>query len=213
MDARMFRLNPAALSLTLLLGACGGTVNRGVESVHQPVVQRTDYAMDVTTGYAGALAPGERERLDAWFDAIALGFGDRVAIADPSGTDGGRQAVSGLLGRRGMMLADTAPGTAGSPPAGMIRIIVSRAAASVPGCPDWSRAPSPDFAGNTPSNYGCAINGALARMIANPHDLIEGREAGRPADGFTSSKAIRAYRAAPPTGAQGIKSETTRGAQ
>ncbi|MGN6620411.1 MAG: pilus assembly protein CpaD, partial [Sphingomonas sp.] len=46
----------AMLAPTLLLAGCGGTVNRGLESVHQPVVSRSDYAFDVNTGGDG-LAP------------------------------------------------------------------------------------------------------------------------------------------------------------
>ena len=38
----------SAIGLALMLAACaGGTENRGLESVHQPVVQRTDYVIDL----------------------------------------------------------------------------------------------------------------------------------------------------------------------
>ena len=43
-----------ALSLGLAVAGCGGMPgNRTIESIHQPVVQRIDYTLDVTTGPGG----------------------------------------------------------------------------------------------------------------------------------------------------------------
>lgn len=195
------------IGLALTLAACG-TVNRGVESVHQPIVQRTDYVIDLASS-GDQLAPGERERLDGWFRSIELSYGDRVAVDDPSGAWGVRRDVDTLLSRRGMATVGTAPVTAGALPGGSVRVVVSRATASVPGCPDWSRPASPDFVGSTMSNYGCANNAALAAMVADPMDLIEGRDGGTAIDPATSGKAIRVYRDAAPTGTRGLKAETT----
>lgn len=193
------------IGIALTLAACG-TVNRGVESIHQPVVQRTDYVVDVASDGAG-LMPGEQERLDGWFRSIGLAYGDRVAIDGPAGATGGD--VAELLARRGMAIYGAAPITAGAMAPGSVRVVVSRSAATVPGCPDWSRPASPEFVGSTMSNYGCANNAALAAMIADPMDLIQGRDVDSPIDPAVSSKAIDAYRAAPPTGARGMKVEST----
>ena len=192
-------------ALALALAGCG-TVNRGMESVHQPVVQRTDYVIDLASAGVG-LAPGEQERLDGWFRSIGLSYGDRVAIDDPSGSAGGD--VAELLARRGMSIYGAAPVTAGRVGDGSVRVVVSRAAATVPGCPDWSRPSAPDFVGSTMSNYGCANNAALAAMVADPLDLISGRDPGTAVDPAVATKAIDAFRAARPTGAQGIKTEST----
>ncbi|NNM76813.1 pilus assembly protein CpaD [Sphingomonas sp. ID1715] len=193
------------IALPLALAACG-TVNRGMESVHQPIVQRTDYVIDLATAGDG-LALGEQERLDGWFRSIGLAYGDRVAIDGPAGT--ARGDVAELLARRGMSVSGTAPVTAGQITPGSVRVIVSRSSASVPGCPDWSRPSAPDFVGSTMSNYGCANNAALAAMVADPMDLIRGRDDGIAVDPAVSSKAIDAYRTAPPTGTRGIKAEST----
>lgn len=205
----------SAIGLALMLAACaGGTENRGLESVHQPIVQRTDYVIDLAAGgYGSALASGERERLDGWFNSIGLAYGDRVAIDDPSGAQAGRDDVVALLSRRGMMISNAAPVTAGSVAPGTVRIVVSRATASVPNCPDWSRKSGPDYSGSTMSNFGCANNAALAAMIADPQDLIQGREGTGPMDGNTSAKAIQLYRRTAPSGSQGLKSETTKGSK
>lgn len=197
------------LGLTLALAACG-TVNRGMESVHQPVVQRTDYVIDVNAS-GDRLAPGERERLDGWFSTIGLSYGDRVAIDDPTGSGQGRRDVADLLSRRGLMVAGAAPITGGTLSPGSVRVVVSRASAGVPGCPDWSRPAAPEFSGSTMSNYGCAVNSALAAMVADPVDLVHGRESDGPADPTLSAKAIKTFREAPPTGTRGLKLESTKG--
>lgn len=196
------------IALALALPACMGTENRGVESVHQPIVQRTDYVIDLNTQGAG-LSGGERDRLDGWFKSIDLAYGDRVTIDDPSGSGAARGDVQALLGRRGLTLAGSAPVTAGAVAPGTVRVVVSRAAAHVPGCPDWSRPSTPDFVGSSTSNYGCASNAALAAMVADPMDLVQGREAGAATDPATSGKAIRSYRETAPTGKNGLKQETT----
>lgn len=201
----------AAAGLLLGLGACMGTENRGLESVHQPVVRRSDFAIDLATAGGGtALAAGERDRLEGWFRSIGLSFGDRVAIDDPNGMQGGRSDVTSLLSGRGMALTGVAPVTAGQVAPGTVRVVVSRATASVPGCPDWSRPSAPDFNNNAGSNFGCASNAALAAMVADPIDLVQGRDPATP-DSDTSAKAVRTYRAAPATGSQGLKAESSKG--
>lgn len=208
-EMTMFRKSLPLIGVALALSACG-TVNRGMESVHQPVVQRTDYVIDLASS-GDRLAPGERERLEGWFRSIDLSYGDRISVDDPSGALGVRSDVDSLLSRRGMVSLNGAPVTPGTIAPGSVRVIVSRATANVPGCPDWSRSSSPEFVGSTMSNYGCASNAALAAMVADPTDLIQGREAGTAGDPITASKAIRTYRDTAPTGTKGLKNESTKG--
>ena len=63
---------------------------------------------------------------------------------------------------------------------------------------------------NTTSNYGCASNANLAAMVADPTDLVAGQR-GTGNDPLTASKAIEAYRTAPPTGAGGLSNTNTGG--
>jgi pilus assembly protein CpaD len=194
----------ASLAPALLLGGCMGTENHGIESVHQPVVERTDYAFDVATA-GGALAPGEDERLAGWMAAMRLGYGDRVAIDDPSAyATRSRQQVAELVAPYGLLLNSDAPVTQAPVTPGTLRIVVSRTRASVPGCPDWSRDAVSDFGSNTSSNYGCAVNGNLTAMVANPADLVRGQTGRDTNDAASSYKAIDAYRKKAPTGAAGI---------
>ncbi|MFA5989995.1 MAG: CpaD family pilus assembly protein [Sphingomonas sp.] len=194
----------------LLLSACGGTVNRGLESVHQPVVSRTDYVFDVNAG-SGGLAPGEAVRLAGWLGSLRLAYGDHVAVDDPSPDANGaaRHEIAGMIAQYGMFLADQAPITTAAVTPGTVRVIVSRSTAKVPGCPDFSRTRQPEFNSNTSSNQGCAVNANLAAMVADPNDLVRGQPGAVSADPAVSTKAIKTLRTAPPTGAGGLKSPGT----
>ncbi len=195
----------------LLLGACG-TTNRGLESIHQPVVERNDYSFDVATSGNG-LAPEETQRLAGWMASMRLGYGDRIAVDDPSGygREATRDAVSALAARYGLLVSDVVPVTTGTLPQGTARVVVTRMRASVPGCPDHSRVGGVDFNANTSSNYGCATNASLAAMVARPEDLVRGQPGADTIDAATSFKAIDALRKANPSGASGIKAESSKG--
>jgi pilus assembly protein CpaD len=202
-------LHPALIALGAALAAAtpaaAEPANRGMESVNQPVVQRTDFVFDATPdGYSG-LSDAEQRRILDWFDAIHLSYGDRVAIADGGlyGKSAFVDAVGNLVSRYGLLLADAAPRTAGEAPSGAVRIVVSRSIASVPGCPDWKGRFEADFQGGLSYNYGCATNGNLAAMIANPEDLVQGRETRSDLRTATSNRAIKAYNSAAPSGAGG----------
>lgn len=200
---RMLALIPL-LALTTL-GGCG-TYNPGVESVHQPVVSRTDYVYDV---YSGGLSSEQRGALDGWFRSMKLSFGDHISV------DGGDRAtfadVQEVAGRYGLLVNDRTAVTEGQIAPGMARVVVSRMHADVPGCPDWSRPSQPEFMGSTMSNYGCATNRNLAMMVADPQDLIEGRESIGPVDPRTSANAIKTYRGKVPTGNGELKQESSKG--
>lgn len=196
----------------LPLGGCI-TSNPGMESIKQPVVSRTDYVFDVATGGAASLSPGEAQRLAGWFETIGLRYGDRVGIDDRSGLNSEltRSEVAAVASRWGIDVAPTAGPTAGEVAAGAVRVVVSRTTATVPGCPDWSGAPYPDFTASTTSNYGCATNRNLAAMVADPEDLVRGREPGRSVDA-NPSKALKMHRDRTPTGFQdGLRRESTGG--
>ena len=52
---------------------------RGVASVNVPVVTSADYVFDAAAP-GGALAPGEGDRLNGWFQGLGLGYGDTVYV-------------------------------------------------------------------------------------------------------------------------------------
>lgn len=198
-----------AAALGLALAGCGGIpTNRSMSSVHQPVVEKVNYTLDVSTGGSG-LAYGEQQRLAGWFDAMDAKYGDKVYVDDPSGSAATRGAVEAVASRYGLLLSDDAPMTGGAIPPGTVRVVITRSKASVPGCPDWSS--NNDFNPNNglSSNYGCATNANLAAMVANPEDLLRGADATGHTVVMSSSKAIETYRKAPPTGTEGLTKEST----
>jgi pilus assembly protein CpaD len=182
-------------ALGLSVTACGGTTaNRSVYSERQPVVSKSNLVLDLSAGNGG-LSTAEQNRLSGWFDALELGYGDRVSIDDPaySASAVAKAAVETIVAEYGLLVSETAPVTEGNVPAGLMRIVVTRTSASVPGCPDFSHRSHTDFQARTSANYGCGTNGTLAAMIANPEDLVRGQAADGE-DQAQASKAIRAYR-------------------
>lgn len=202
------------LGLVSALGACQTTAPtdrpaKGLSSVNVPVVTRADYTLDLSAP-DGTLSPSEAARLDGWFRSMVLGYGDMIYVDGPSGYDA-RDEVARVAGQYGMLVSLGAPMTAGPVPQGMVRVVVARTSASVPNCPNWSKAATPNFDNASMSNYGCALNSNMAAMIANPQDLVSGREGSGVGDTVTASKAVEQYRKATPTGQQGLQDITTKG--
>lgn len=200
-----------ALSLGLALGGCGGMpTNQSLNSTKQPVVERSNYVFDVQTGQGG-LDISEQQRLANWFDAMELGYGDRVSIDDPMVSKATRDAVAQLAGRHGILVEEGAPVTSGHVLPGQARIVLTRSTASVPGCPDWSAKSDMNYGNATYPGYGCAVNSNLAAMVANPQDLLEGQRGTGETVIMSSNKAISTYREQAPTGKDGLAESETGG--
>jgi pilus assembly protein CpaD len=185
----------------------GDLKDRGVEAVNVPVVTRADYVFDAAAP-GGSLAPSEKARLDAWFRGLDLSYGDSIYV-DAVYADAARYDVAQVAGNYGMMVQPGAPVTAGAVPQGMVRVIVSRTRAEVPNCPNWSLPSQPNYNNRTMSNFGCGVNSNLAAMVANPEDLIHGRESTGLGDTTAGTKAVILYRSTPPTGTKGLQSINT----
>ena len=108
------------------------------------------------------------------------------------------------------MLADEgAPVTEGDIAPGTIRVVASRASARVEGCPSYTN-PGIDSPVRTDSNYGCATNSNLAAMVADPDDLVRGREGNGTGSAQVAGRAVGTYRTRVPTGSQPLPATTTR---
>lgn len=181
--------------LGLILAGCGSLgSNTSMYSVHQPVVERTNYAIDVNVDGNG-ISADEQRRIGEWFDAIQLRYGDRVAI--DYGSDylsaSAKDAISDAVAERGILLGDTAPVTTGQVIPGTVRVVVTRSTASVPTCPDWRTKSDSNFNTSNHSNYGCSVNSNLAAMIADPEDLVRGRK-DTALDSNSGTKAVNTHR-------------------
>ena len=197
-----------ALALMALpLAACNPAVNRGVESVHQPVVGYDAYTFDVQAGPSGGLSAAEARRLEDWFASIGLGYGDQVAIVTNAYYSPDlREGIADVVARHGMLVGEDSSAAAGVAPSGSVRLVVRRATARVPGCPDWSSKQETEFDLGTTSNFGCGVNGNLAAMVANPEDLVRGQNSASDLRTATSNRAISTYREKVPTGSGDLKS-------
>jgi pilus assembly protein CpaD len=187
----------------------GDLADRGVEAVNAPVVTRADYVFDAAAP-GGSLAPAEKARLDAWFRGLGLGYGDSIYVDAPY-ADAARYEVSQVANNYGMLVQSGAPVTAGAVGAGNVRVIVSRTRAEVPGCPNWDRPSQPNYNNRTMPNFGCGVNSNIAAMVANPEDLLHGREGSGVTDPATSIKAVNTYRTKEPSGKGGLQSVSSKG--
>jgi pilus assembly protein CpaD len=219
--SRLIRI-AAVSALGLAIGGCAMQPeqlevrrNYSLYSLHQPVVERSSFVFDVATQGNG-VSDSEQGRLAAWFDSIGLRYGDTVSIdGGADDTAGAKRDVERVAAAHGLLIADAgATVTEGAVPSGFIRVVASRATASVDECPSWND-PVLDSPVRTGSNYGCAVNTNLSAMIANPEDLIQGREASGNGAAQVAGRAARAYRESTPTGRQGLPAAqtTTQGGQ
>lgn len=180
----------------------------GLAAVNVPVVTSADYVFDAAAP-GGALAPRESDRLNGWFQGLGLGYGDHVYVDGYA--PAARAQVAAIAGHYGMLVSQGSPVTAGAVQAGSVRVVVARRRATVPGCPNWSQASQPDWDNKTMSNYGCAVNSNLAAMIADPEDLVHGREGAPVTDTRAAIRAVDMYRTKAPTGEGGLQSVDPKG--
>lgn len=214
MPNRMFKPISTAiiLSLGLATAACsaGGSnpAMGGLDSVKQPVVQRSNFTLDLVTGSGGLSLP-EQRRLAGWFETIDLRYSDQVYIDDPMASNATREAIEAVASRYGVLVSKGAPVTPGYVDPGKARVVITRATAEVPGCPDWSDKSAAHYGNGSWSGYGCATNSNIAAMVANPEDLIRGQRGTGETVVMSSTKAIDSYRKQAPTGEKGLKENTT----
>jgi pilus assembly protein CpaD len=209
----------AASALGLAVAGCSAQPhhlspvnNNSLYSLHQPVVEHNNFVFDVASQNDGVTAV-EQARLGAWFDSIGLSYGDHVTIDEAEGyqSAGTRRDIAKVAAEHGLLVAeDGAPMTEGRVAPGYVRIVAARSTASVPGCPEWSD-PGIESPVRTGTNYGCATNSNLAAMIANPDDLIRGRDASGRGAAVIAGRAVRVYRENRPTGQQPLPANSTTG--
>jgi pilus assembly protein CpaD len=212
-----FRKDATMRSKLLLIALCSAVAAcntpdvpaRGLTSINVPVVTTADYVFDASAPN-GSLAPGESDRLNGWFQGLGLGYGDSVYV-DGAYADPARAQVAAIAARYGMLVSAGAPVTVGMVQSGAVRVVVSRRRAVVQGCPNWSISSQPDWDNKAMSNFGCAVNSNVAAMVANPEDLVHGREGLGVSDTRTASKAVEFYRAQPPSGTKGLQDVSPKG--
>jgi pilus assembly protein CpaD len=175
------------------------------------VIESRNFALDLNADSSG-LPISEQHRLVDWFDSMNVAYGDRIAIDDASASPAVREDVARVAGRYGLLVSDGAPVTEGLIAPGKVRVVISRSRASVPGCPDWTDKFNETLNNATDSGFGCAINGNLAAMVADPQHLLHGAAGTGDTVIMSSTKAIETYREQKPTGAGGLPAVSSQSA-
>lgn len=211
-DAKMASKSVVLLIAVALSGCAyhpGPVPEAGLNAVNEPVLNRSDFVFDAAAP-GGDLPPSEAARLDSWFSGLDLHYGDAIYVDAGPYSEAARSEVAGIVGKYGLLVSPGAPVTAGTVQQGNVRVIVSRTVASVPNCPNWDRPSQPNYNNKSLPGFGCAVNGNLAAMVANPEDLFHGREGTGVLDTATAAKAVNAYRTQPTTGSEGLKEINTK---
>jgi pilus assembly protein CpaD len=150
---------------------------------------------------AAALTPAETTRLAGFLDDSDIIYGDHLYLQmapDDSLSQKRQAAIRRALARRGVLLS-TVPATAGAVGERLtlgdeMTVAVERYTVTPPNCPDWTKPSGSDPTNSASSNFGCATATNLGMMVAQPRDLLVGRQPG-PADAQRALYAIQNYRA------------------
>ncbi|WP_169816597.1 CpaD family pilus assembly lipoprotein [Rhodovibrio salinarum] len=191
----------AVLTAATALTGCGYPVtppDAVGPQAHKLGVERTLYRHDVAfPGDTSDLSAGERAALDRFLrDSGADRQATVVVAAAPTSGDIAerrRQQVVRLLRQRGFAprASDPLLDTAG-PGDGDVLVRIARYHVVLPDCPDYSRTRISDNSNLPSSNFGCADRRNLGLMVANPRDLLRGREMG-PVSGARTAIPVRDY--------------------
>ncbi len=145
------------------------------------------------------LSSEESQKLSAFLDNAQVSADDHVYIEEPASGD--RLAaqrigqISHQLAARGIGVR-TLPAK-GDVPADQLTVLVERYVVTPPNCPDWTKDAVADHDNEVYSNFGCANVTNLGLMVADPRDLVIGRQMG-PEVGNPALAGIARYRAGKP---------------
>ena len=199
------RLPVLALPLIAALSACDMQPDFNVRpdwtpmqspKVNQVSVVNSDLVVPFAPGSA-RLGASEVNQIDAFISREARS-GTNVSVIVNSATgptplavQRGRE-IQSALSRRGVA-ASLYQGESDRLPANTVLVSVDRYTVTTPRCPDFSKSTESNYANTPDSNFGCANAQNLGVMVANPADLVRGRDLGAQ-DGTSAVLAMQRYR-------------------
>jgi pilus assembly protein CpaD len=202
MIARIF---PAlTLSLGLAAAACNPLAPPFKPGDSQFKQLKVDY---VRLAHAAVFGPNavklsteESQKLSAFLDNAQITADDHVYIEPPSGD----KLASQRIGQIAHQLATRGIGVRTLPAKGdaagdQLTVLVERYVVTPPNCPDWTKDPVADHDNELYSNFGCANVSNLGLMVADPRDLVIGRQMG-PEEGNPALAGVARYRDGKPKG-------------
>lgn len=144
---------------------------------------------------ASRLSAAQAAALDAFMAENGLRYGDEVWVDAGTGplASARREAVISRFREMGITVSDADLAYGPAPARNEARVIVGRYVVTPPDCPDWRKPSDRDYLNTPSSNMGCATMTNLGLMVANPKDLLHGREHGS-ADTERVTDAVNKYR-------------------
>jgi pilus assembly protein CpaD len=141
------------------------------------------------------LSSEESQKLSAFLDNAQVGADDHVYIEQPQTAD---HLSAQRIGQIAHQLATRGIGVRTLPakgdiPADQLTVLVERYVVTPPNCPDWTKDPVADHENDVYGNFGCANVTNLGLMVADPRDLVIGRQMG-PEVGNPALAGIARYR-------------------
>jgi pilus assembly protein CpaD len=196
----------------LLVCVAGGLVSGCLTSFDGAPVRRepkpnlVEYRHDVEFA-AGRFSLGREEgqQLEAFLARVGVGYGDRVylAAASPGAIEdesAGRlaerraESVTSFLGLNDVQIDALIDDYGDASLLGdTVTVLVHRYVVGLPACPDWTEQPWQKRDNRPTSNWSCATATNFGMMVADPGDLVRGRELG-PGDGERLAGAVERYR-------------------
>jgi len=214
------------VAVGLLLAACSSQAiypeAAGIEKVNQAEWKIERHAVDFGFGKVTP-SSGEIAALDQFVrpyvndTAVRVYIDAAPAAAGAAVAEQRMQALSAWLVAKGFRpgaLVEGVPGTVPATDPSRAVVYVGRYDIVLPDCPDWRKQTGADFTNTPASNHGCATTVNFARMLADPGDLVQGRDPGL-ADGDRLAGTIRNYREAvkDEAGSKATRVSTTEGAK
>jgi pilus assembly protein CpaD len=147
------------------------------------------------------LSSEESQKLSAFLDNAQVSADDHVYIEQPANGD---RLAAQRVGQIAHQLAARGIGVRTLPakgdiPADQLTVLVERYVVTPPTCPDWTKDPVADHENEVYSNFGCANVTNLGLMVADPRDLVIGRQMG-PEVGNPALAGVARYRDGKPKG-------------
>lgn len=166
------------------------------EGRHGYVVSETEKVLPVEFTAEGGFA--HLEAFDSFVDDFVIRDGGKLII-EVGGADSDGSAAQHLASvakrarERGVLAHELVVRQAKAGRTAALTLSFDAFDAAVPGCSDWSSYVVSKPKSTPHSNFGCATRGNLAKMLANPGDLIKRRAASAP-DPELATKKLRDYR-------------------
>ncbi|WP_343562731.1 CpaD family pilus assembly lipoprotein [Kiloniella sp. b19] len=165
----MKKIFPLSLLAALALSACAKDEPSptAIRQNTHPVVSDLKYSYRVPATADGTIAVSELARLDSFVSEINPTFGDSVVIT--GGSQDSQIELERFFKARNLEVYRQTSSNSN------ITLLLSKAVVTVGNCGNWNEVEDPTNGQALPDNHGCANRNNLARMLAAPGDLRNGR--------------------------------------